>query len=142
MSARKRKAISIETKYEILQAVDKGDRAKKEIVTAFDIPPNTLSTIIKNRDQIIKNYETSTVFPSRKRQRSGQHDAIESAVFKWFNEKRSANIPISGPLLMTKSDELAKKIGDKTFKANTGWLDRFKKATEYLVDLFVGNLQK
>ena len=40
--------------------------------------------------------------------------------------KRNQNIPLSGPILMSKSEELAKKLGDNDFKSNSGWLDRFK----------------
>ena len=43
LSARKRKAISIENKFEIIQAVEKGARQKNEIKQAFDIRPNTLN---------------------------------------------------------------------------------------------------
>ena len=47
MLARIRKAILIEMKYEILQAVDKRDQAKKkETVAAFDVLPNMLHTCI------------------------------------------------------------------------------------------------
>ena len=33
----RREVIFIETKYEILEAIDKGDRQRKEIAQAFDI---------------------------------------------------------------------------------------------------------
>ena len=43
LSTRKRKAISIENKFEIIQAVEKGAGQKNEIKQAFDIRPNTLN---------------------------------------------------------------------------------------------------
>ena len=42
---RKRKALTLETKYEIIQSVQKGDLQKKDIASKFEIQPNTLSTI-------------------------------------------------------------------------------------------------
>jgi transposase-like protein len=46
---RKRKAISLETKYEIIQCVEMGNESKKDAAARFDILPNTLSTILKKR---------------------------------------------------------------------------------------------
>lgn len=124
--SRKRKAITLETKYEIIQEVEKGGLPKKDVAAKFEILPNTLSTILKNKDDIVQNYESTGMSPSRKRHRSVPHETVDSALLEWFKEKRHENIPISGPLLLQKSEDLAKKLGDHTFKANTGWLDRFK----------------
>jgi transposase-like protein len=123
--SRKRKAISLETKYEIIQEVGKGG-LKKDIAAKFGILPNTLSTILKNKGEIVANYESTGMSPSRKRQRTVPHETVDNALLEWFKEKRQENIPISGPLLLQKSEDLARKLGDTTFKANTGWLDRFK----------------
>ena len=40
-SSRKRKAITLETKHEIIQSVRKGDSPKKDMTSKFGIPPNT-----------------------------------------------------------------------------------------------------
>lgn len=64
--SRKRKAISLETKYEILKCVEAGNQPKKDIAQKFDILPNTLSTILKNKDSILESYEKSSLSPSRK----------------------------------------------------------------------------
>jgi len=59
MASRKRKAINLDTKYQILQAVDKNDQSKTEIAKAFEISPITLSTIIKHSETIMKAYNSS-----------------------------------------------------------------------------------
>jgi hypothetical protein len=51
MASRKRKAIDLDTKYQILQAVNRIDKSKTEIAKAFQIP---LSSIIKQRETIMK----------------------------------------------------------------------------------------
>ena len=56
MESRKRKAISLETKYEILEAVKKGSLSKTEIARQFDIQKSTLSTILKNSNNIYSAY--------------------------------------------------------------------------------------
>ena len=51
---RKRKAISLETKYEIIQCVEMGNEPKKDATARFDILPNTVSTILKNKEKIVE----------------------------------------------------------------------------------------
>jgi IS30 family transposase len=65
MASRKRKAIDLDTKYQIIQAVDKNDKSKTEIAKAFEIRPSTLSTIIKKRETIMKAYNSSDFGSSR-----------------------------------------------------------------------------
>jgi hypothetical protein len=45
---------------------------------------------------------------------------------KWFKQQRSENVPVSGPLLMARAEELAKLLSDKEFVYSAGWIDRFK----------------
>lgn len=44
-----------------------------------------------------------------------------------FRSARSDNILISGDVLITKADELARKLGKDDFKCTSGYIDRFKK---------------
>ncbi|GFU27148.1 tigger transposable element-derived protein 4 [Trichonephila clavipes] len=55
----KRKCLSIKQKKLILQEVDKGVK-KKGIALKFGIPPNSLSIITKNRDNL-QNYDSSRI---------------------------------------------------------------------------------
>ncbi|XP_062566667.1 tigger transposable element-derived protein 4-like [Saccostrea cucullata] len=82
--------------------------------------------MLKNKEEILKNYESTGISLSRKSHRSVPHETVDAALLEWFYEKRQENIPISGPILLQKSEDLAKKLGDHSFKSNTGWLDRFK----------------
>jgi hypothetical protein len=51
---------------------------------------------------------------------------VHEVLLKWFKQKRSENVPVSGPLLMSKAEELAKLLNDKDSVCTTGWIDRFK----------------
>jgi hypothetical protein len=81
---------------------------------------------LKNKEKIVESYEKSTISPARKRHRSSAHEYVDVALYEWLKEKCNQNIPISGPILMAKSEEFATKLGDSDFTPNTGWLDRFK----------------
>lgn len=120
-----RQQLSISKKKEIIAAVDSGKK-KKDIAIAFAIKPSTLSTILKDRIKVEKH----TTDLKRKKVRAANFEDIDKAVFAWFRETRSKNIPISGPLIQEKAKELGKLLGHLNFKASTGWLNRFRNRFE------------
>lgn len=58
--SKKRNAITLEARYEVIRKVVKGGISKNEIVQKFDILPNTLGAILKKEE--IVNYCDSTEF--------------------------------------------------------------------------------
>ena len=122
--ASKRKNVSIETKIQALQELTSGVKSKSQVAKEYGVPPSTLSTWIKNKDTIL---QTDTGAPRRKRVRTSKHSDVESALILWFKDKRSQNIPLSGPMLQQKAIDLAKSLGVDDFVGGSGWLDRFKK---------------
>ena len=63
---KKRKAFTLETKFEILNEIKKWTK-KKAVAEAFGLAPSTLSLILKNEDSIREAYQASIMSPSRKR---------------------------------------------------------------------------
>ncbi|XP_063244145.1 tigger transposable element-derived protein 6-like [Bacillus rossius redtenbacheri] len=47
-------------------------------------------------------------------------------MLEWFGQLRAQNLPVSGPMMLKKADELSLKLGIENFKCSNGWLDRFK----------------
>ena len=45
----------------------------------------------------------------------------------WFKEQRDRNVPISGPILAMKANDLPSALGIEAFNCNSGWIHRFKK---------------
>uniref|UniRef100_A0A8C4SC05 HTH CENPB-type domain-containing protein n=1 Tax=Erpetoichthys calabaricus TaxID=27687 RepID=A0A8C4SC05_ERPCA len=131
-SGGKQTAISLKMKMELLKAVDQKQKTKTEICKDFDIANSILSTIIKKREQITEMFERSKFEPERKRMRTAKHEDLETALLLWFKQARSQNAPISGPLMLERSNELAKQMGI-TFSANPGWLERFKKRNDIVL---------
>ncbi|GFU45643.1 tigger transposable element-derived protein 4 [Nephila pilipes] len=119
----KRNCLSIKEKHLILQEVDKGVK-KKDIALKFDIPPNSLSTIIKNRDKL-QNYDSSN--SCSKRLRTHVYEDVDEAVLKWIHTKRYKNVPFSGPFVIEKALQFAKASGYNQFLGSNGWLEKFKK---------------
>jgi hypothetical protein len=99
MATHKRKALTLETKIEILKHVDKGEK-KSDIACNFKVPPSTLSTIINNRDKITREFETN-INSKRKKLRGSTYEEIDSAVLLWLNTVRKKEIPLSGSVQQT-----------------------------------------
>jgi hypothetical protein len=56
----------------------------------------------------------------------GANDELEKILLEWFQQMCSDNIPINGPILREKANEIALCLNIDNFKASNGWLLRFK----------------
>ena len=56
----------------------------------------------------------------RQKLRTGDHETLYTAVFKWFLSLRSQNVPLSGATNQEKSSQYATKRSIETFKASDG----------------------
>lgn len=63
----------------------------------------------------------------RKTMKKATNEALDTALYLWFVQKRSEGIPLSGPIIAEKALFFNQKLnGDPNFKASSGWLDKFK----------------
>lgn len=122
---KKRKTISLATKVDILQAVERGDK-KGDIAKKFEVQPSTLSTILNQKEKVMEEWSRSGSASQRKKIRGVTYDDIDQALFQWFTQHRACGVPISGPLMLEKAREFAVEFGHTNFKASTGFLDSFK----------------
>lgn len=122
--AGKRKCLSLTDKIQILAEVDKGTK-KKDIAARYGIPHNSLSTIIKDRESIVKKSDNLKANDTRKRFKQCVYEEIDQAVLEWIDLVRSRNLPLSGPLIKEKAIEFAKKLNMNDFQGSNGWLDKF-----------------
>ena len=122
--SKKRKAYSLDDKYNFIQLHFEEKKTAAEIVKTYGISQSTLSTILSNKKTIIEDYQSGKC-PKSKRARAGKFENIENALEEWFKEKVNSQVPINGPILMAKAEHFASLYNEKEFKANTGWLQRF-----------------
>lgn len=123
----KRKCISLEQKLLIISEVEKGEKKKKEIAEQYGIPSNSLSTILKNKEELLKKADGEEFSSKRKRIRTCLYEDVDEAMLKWTIATRERNLPLSGPLMRAKAKEFAEALGHFEFEASVGWLDKFKK---------------
>ena len=103
-------------------------KKKKDIAAECDIPPSTLSTILKNRDNLLAKHALGS--NKKKRYREPTRLEVDAALFQWFTAARLQSIPISGEILKAKAEELSKALAPSTtvesWTCSSGWLSRWK----------------
>lgn len=72
----------------------------------YDIAQSTLATITKNASKI-----DAVGSGERKRIRTATYGDIEAALYKWFVDAHTKNVPLSGPILLAKARSLGVVLG-------------------------------
>ncbi|XP_057603334.1 tigger transposable element-derived protein 7 isoform X2 [Hippopotamus amphibius kiboko] len=62
----------------------------------------------------------------RKRTTGAKYGDVDDAVYMWYQQKRSAGVPVRGVELQAAAERFAQCFGRTDFKASTGWLFRFR----------------
>lgn len=128
-SNRKRVNLTISKKIEILKELDKGSSAKY-VAKIFGISCRTVYDIRSNKEKLLQyfsNTDSTTRIFNRKRMREAKSADLDAVLFEWFKQKRSENIPISGPILCQKARDLHKELNiEESCEYTTGWLTKFK----------------
>ncbi|KAL1437462.1 hypothetical protein MTO96_048850 [Rhipicephalus appendiculatus] len=126
MASRKRKALSLEEKLDVLHAVDKQPARKKvDIAKDLGLPPSTLNGIIAKRAEIEGN--VALFGPKAKQARGAKYGTLDETLLTWFRQARAAGINFDGSILREKAMEVADRLGITDFAASNGWIDRFRK---------------
>ena len=101
-SSTNRKSFTLSRKLEIIQAVEnRGKKQLKAIAAEHQISASTLSTILKDKENI-KNQCRGPL--NRKKIKVSTKDQVDKALLAWLREKRSQNIPLSGQILQSKAE--------------------------------------
>lgn len=129
--------MSLSDKVRLISEVDKGIKKKKVIAEDLGIPPSTLSSIIRNREEILNKAENG-VTNDRKHLKNCTYEDIDKATLEWFKIARDKNVPMSGPLVREKALYFAESLGHTDFIASVGWLDKFKKRHNIIQKVMCG----
>ena len=131
---RKHVTLSIGEKLTVLKKIA-GGASLASIAKEYGIGKTTVSDIKKNEEKLKKFASGTESFSVDRKSRKIMHlvndDELDQAFFLWFVQKRSQNIPVSGPLLTKKALQLHALLhvndmeSAPEFKASQGWLWRF-----------------
>ena len=118
-----------------LKDIEKG-LSNKDAFLKYGVPPNSISTWIKNKEKYLKALENNCSSKKQKL-RESNFEKLDNVVFRWFLSKRSQNIPIDGNLIKEKAIAYAKELGYTKFVGSTGWLRPTEKKVKYLTTMFI-----
>jgi hypothetical protein len=132
---RAHKTLTIEEKIQVLDQLP--TKSYTVICKEFGIGRATI-TDMKKREPEKRAYKWRMtemgVGRSAKVMKLGKDEELETALFLWFKQKREEGVPITGPIVQAKAQELHQRLHDirkegdepmKKFSASSGWLWRF-----------------
>ena len=105
VSKRKLNTKSVKDKYNALKEVEDG-KTKSRVAAKYGIPKYTLSTWLKNKDNVFEAPEKGKN-SKRQRLREGTFANLDQAMFKWLLVVQSRDVAISALVFKTKATEFA-----------------------------------
>ena len=75
--------------------MEKGE-SNKDVAAKYNVPKNTLSTWVKNKEKLFDALKKETNV-KRQQLKSGNHEFVDQAIFNWFLNMRSLNVPYQLP---------------------------------------------
>ncbi|GBO40301.1 Tigger transposable element-derived protein 4, partial [Araneus ventricosus] len=96
--------------------------SKTAFAKANSIPRTTFNNILAAK---LCSSNAQICDQERKRQRLSPYENVDKALLSWIKYARSQNALISWNVLKEKSLEFANELGESSFVASNGWLQRF-----------------
>ncbi len=142
-NSRKRKAITLETKYQVISKRAKSEKPS-DLMQEYGLASSTISTILKQKEKIIAEYESNEDNGGRRNQKTtkikpSSYKDIDSAVEEWFRQTITIhNVVIGGPEIQAQAMKYAGFLSHPEFKASNGWLQRFRERNSISFKTIVG----
>lgn len=119
---RRQGKLSLKRKMQMIEEVEtKPGKLRKVIAADFDVPPNTLSSIIKEKDKIREQFFCCTFNVQQCRVRTSKFSAVEDDLLRWFSRQRSQK-----PLLINIQSLTGSAATDGFIDSRKGTTSHFK----------------
>lgn len=127
---RKRNVLSIEQKIEILKQFER-NKSVAELAKIYNIGKQTVRDIVKKKAELqsfVAKADSAKAIFDRKTLKGSTFRELDDVMTKWFLQKRSEGVPISGPMCARQAQKFHEQLKiEGNFSASSGWLYRFKK---------------
>lgn len=121
-----RKSLTIKEQAAIIKQHCSGS-SQNTLAKDYGVSRCQVQNILKRKSDVLRLEQDEQFDSNRKRTKiTASNEQHDTAMWQWFNKARNNNIPISGPLIITKAKEYAFQLNMHDFKASSGWLRRFK----------------
>lgn len=125
-SFKKRVYITAEQKRELcLSKQTKPQPKNYELANKYNISTSQVSDILKESNKWLEINPNSYQAKLKKVHTSPVAN-VEDALILWIQKALECNVTITGIVIQQKALKFAELLGNNTFKASSGWLDKFK----------------
>ncbi|KAJ8945532.1 hypothetical protein NQ318_020377 [Aromia moschata] len=128
---RKRNILTISQKMEILKQFEKNKSSVAALAKTYNIGKQTVRDIVKKKAKLqsfVAKADSANAISDRKSLKGSTFRGLDDAMTRWFLQKRSEGVPISGPMCSRQAQKFHEQLKIKgNFSASSGWLHRFKK---------------
>ena len=130
MSGKKQAKLTVKRKLEIIDELSQSQPPSKiSLGRKYGVTEGAIRYIWSNKEKIrgdavsLSDKLQNTV----RRSTPAQYADIEEILFNWIKVIRSANLPISPTLIISKAKRIAEELSHTEFKASWCWFEKFKK---------------
>ena len=109
-------------KCQALKDLEKGE-SNKDVAAKYNVPKNTLSTWVKNKEKLFDALTNGTNV-KRQKLKLGNHELVDQVIFKWFVNMRSQNVSLSASMIQEKAVIFVEELNTENFQASDAWLRR------------------
>ena len=128
MEKRKLVTLTLKRKIDLIGTAEMNpSKKRKEIAEGFGIAPTTVTGILKDKEKYKQQYFSGQIDVNKSRVRPARFNAVDDALLQWFTHARSSNIPVTGPAMKAKAEDISHQLGIYDWSCSEGWLHRFKK---------------
>ena len=120
-----KKTVTLKEKADVPKHKDKSGCGSRRLAEKFFVGKTQILSILKNRDNILREFETNELSSKQRSGRKTGNEEINKLIWEWFKDMSRRKLPISGPMLQEKALQFAKDLGNTEFRASNGWLETF-----------------
>ena len=121
-----RRELPLEDKLKLIKDRETDGKSVRQLAEIYHIGKTQVSAILKRKAEFLGAFEENAPTDRKRLKVSNDLQAVDDLTWKWFQQARAKNLPVSGPMIQEKAKEFAEGLGKTDFKASNGWLDRFK----------------
>ncbi|KAJ8942138.1 hypothetical protein NQ318_021646 [Aromia moschata] len=124
---RKRNVLTISQKMEILKQFEKNKSSVAALAKTYNIGKQTVRDIVKKKAKLqsfVAKADSANAISDRKSLKGSTFRGLDDAMTRWFLQKRSEGVPISGPMCSRQAQKFHEQLKIKgNFSASSDTAD-------------------
>lgn len=85
--------------------------SQRELSAKYNVSKGAVYNILQRQEEYKCDFQTNSNKGVKRKLQDDSGRKIDEAVFSWFTQQRSKNIPLSGPIIQEKAREFAEEFG-------------------------------